>query len=482
MHAADSFIKSLNFEIDDAGSACRGAINMKIAKLYMDPQDKLRFEIQGKSSVKYHLKANHQVEAKRWFWALNNAIQWGKEEAKQEEKKHNLENEAIKQAKLEVLERSHSKEGDSQSLLSSHHGGKVLAPPSTFTAPSINSRTALDNTLEEDGEEEVAYSTYAPSIVGEDLKNYPSGQARSGFDIDINDDDDYGANDSSRETRPSSKDAFNIIAQSAKIQLELINKFASGLQAEQEKRPDATISDPVISQTLSSYESAIANLKGFIGDMLRISRDRDAYWQYRLNREINMRHIWEESMTRVVREQEVLENRIGESESKRKRTKRALREALDSQQPLSQNIGDKGTDESLTLDPPSTMDNEVPPILLTSASGLRSMRRNPTLDDLELISESDSDDSEEFFDAVNSGEVEVISDIPKNVVAEETEKIEDAVTMWERKKVELEPSFHGYEDPPRKNLALSMDKRPKVSLWVSFMASNALLHVSCINS
>ena len=439
---------------------------MKIAKLYMDPQDKLRFEIQGKSSVKYHLKANHQVEAKRWFWALNNAIQWGKEEAKQEEKKHNLESEAIKQAKLEVLERSQSKEGDSHSILSSQHGGKVLAPPSTFTAASMNSRTALGSTLEEDDEEEeVAYSTYAPSIVGEDLKALPGGQARSGFDIDVSGEDEYGANESSREIRPSSKDAFNIIAQSAKIQLDLINKFATGLQTEQENRPDAKISDPVIAQTLTSYESAVANLKGFIGDMLRISRDRDAYWQYRLNREINMRRIWEESMTRVVKEQEELENKIGESESKRKRTKRALKEALDSQQPISES-----NEHSTILGSQSTGYNQVPPILLTSASNIKPTKRTATLGDLGLISDSESDDNEEFFDAVNSGEVEVISDIPKSTLTEEAEKIEDAVTIWERKKVELEPSFRGYEDPPRKSLALSMDKRPKVSLWVSIIS------------
>lgn len=43
---------------DDAGSACRGAINMKIASLHMDSKEKLTFEIHGKSSVKYHLKAN----------------------------------------------------------------------------------------------------------------------------------------------------------------------------------------------------------------------------------------------------------------------------------------------------------------------------------------------------------------------------------------------------------------------------------------
>lgn len=92
---------------------------MRIAKLYMDPQDKQRFEIQGKSSVKYHLKANHQVEAKRWYWALNNAIQWSKDEAREEEKRAKSETEALQQAKMEQMEKRPSKEGDTLSLTSS---------------------------------------------------------------------------------------------------------------------------------------------------------------------------------------------------------------------------------------------------------------------------------------------------------------------------------------------------------------------------
>jgi ankyrin repeat protein len=99
---------------DDTGSACRGAINMRIAKLYMDPQDKQRFEIQGKSSVKYHLKANHQVEAKRWFWALNNAIQWAKDEAREEEKRATQDQEALRQAKMEQMKA----DGDTASVIS----------------------------------------------------------------------------------------------------------------------------------------------------------------------------------------------------------------------------------------------------------------------------------------------------------------------------------------------------------------------------
>lgn len=85
----------------------------------MDPQDKQRFEIQGKSSVKYHLKANHQVEAKRWYWALNNAIQWSKDEAREEERRNHQDQEALKQAKIEQLDKRLTKEGDSSSLTSS---------------------------------------------------------------------------------------------------------------------------------------------------------------------------------------------------------------------------------------------------------------------------------------------------------------------------------------------------------------------------
>src|SRR5215468_10792976 len=100
---------------------------MRIAKLSMDPQDKLRFEIQGKSSVKYHLKANHQVEAKRWYWALNNAIQWAKDEAREEEKRQKLESDALKQAKMDQVERFHTKESDAASTTSSRPVGKSPA-------------------------------------------------------------------------------------------------------------------------------------------------------------------------------------------------------------------------------------------------------------------------------------------------------------------------------------------------------------------
>ncbi|CRK31637.1 hypothetical protein BN1708_018798, partial [Verticillium longisporum] len=91
---------------DDAGSACRGAINMRIAKLHMSADEKTKFEIIGKSSPKYTLKANHEVEAKRWFWALNNSIQWTKDQAKEEEKQKARGAEMLRQAKADQAGKS----------------------------------------------------------------------------------------------------------------------------------------------------------------------------------------------------------------------------------------------------------------------------------------------------------------------------------------------------------------------------------------
>src|SRR5207245_2207959 len=61
---------------DDAGNSCRGSINMRIAKVSMDTTDQQRFEIIGKGSVRYHLRANHPSEAKKWILSLQQSMEW----------------------------------------------------------------------------------------------------------------------------------------------------------------------------------------------------------------------------------------------------------------------------------------------------------------------------------------------------------------------------------------------------------------------
>ncbi|EPX73989.1 sterol binding ankyrin repeat protein [Schizosaccharomyces octosporus yFS286] len=60
---------------DDASSACRGSINLSLARLVYDPKQPTVFQVIGRGSVRYSVKANSPVEAHRWIDAISFAIE-----------------------------------------------------------------------------------------------------------------------------------------------------------------------------------------------------------------------------------------------------------------------------------------------------------------------------------------------------------------------------------------------------------------------
>lgn len=442
---------------------------MKIAALNMDPQDKTRFEIQGKSSVKYHLKANHVVEAKRWFWTLNNAIQWAKDEAKEEEKRQNKDAQTLRQAKLDQSE-GRPVEGsiDSQGPPPYKTTGKGLAPP-TLNLPNTSgtklnkyvSRTTAESAA---GDEEG--SVYEGDQSGPPPDEVPQGTS------DINaagpvlgaDDDEYEDEASSREPTAVDKDALNITAQSAKLQLELLASVSSSLQSEKTKNPDMKVSDPTVDQALAAYDTAVGSLKGLVQNLLRISRDRDSYWRHRLDREAHLRNMWEDSMARVAQEHDELQSKMGESEEKRRRTKKALKEALESTS--SRAVGVVGGGDDTLAESVEQQAREAP-----------QSAEEPSGEDAKKTAlatplyESDEDEEDEFFDALDAGEIEA-EDLTK--IEEKMDKKEPAAEgngeLRAVKYRQVEPSFKGYEEPIRKKLKMDDDNRPKLSLWVSSLS------------
>lgn len=227
------------------------------------------------------------------------------------------------------------------------------------------------------------------------------------------------------------------------------------------------ISDPTMLQALTSYDSAIGNLKGLIGDLLRISRDRDAYWQYRLDREANVRRMWEESMAQVAKEQEQLESRIGESEEKRRKTKRALREALEDYEQAGGPGPTVNDDDDDFVEAAENADEQTALGRKPSVAN-RSIKRKATIADIAAdMSASDSEDDEEFFDAVGAGEVEVVQLPQDDAPSKESAVPSAGDDVFEQKHAAIATGFAGYEDGPRKRLAMDADDRPKISLWVS---------------
>jgi hypothetical protein len=322
---------------------------------------------------------------------------------------------------------------------------------------------------------EDAGSAYEASVPGQDLSRVASHFGATTVADDMDDDDDYDDDESGHEIKPQNKDAFNITAQSAKLQLDLLTSVSAALQSEKSRNPTLQISDPTLLQALASYDSAIGNLKGLVGDLLRISRDRDAYWQYRLDREANVRRMWEESMAKVAKEQEQLENRIGESEEKRRKTKRALREALEDLDHSGSGPGpaikhDEDEFVEAAEDPKEHEELERKP-----SYSNRAIKRKATIADIAAdMSDSGSEDDEEFFDAVGAGEVEVVELPQENKDVKDSESPLYTDDVFDRKHAAIATGFAGYEDGPRKRLAMDADNRPKVSLWVRTCLSTLL--------
>jgi hypothetical protein len=455
---------------DDAGSACRGAINMRIARLHMDAQDKTRFEIHGKSSVKYHLKANHVVEAKRWFWALNNAIQYSKDEAKEEEKRRTLDTDVHR----------HSRIQSSDPLSATSTTSTNLKPTaSALGAPGGSSKLSFRSDVEAGS----TYDSYEPSMAGDELQRMPTNAATATIE---GEEDADGDDASSREVHnPGNKDAFNITAQSATLQLGLLARVSDALIARAGSEPGTTLADSDVSQALSTYQTAVGSLHGLVSDLLKIARDRDAYWQYRLDRDADVRKMWEESMAKIAYEHEDLKKSLAESEDKRKRTKRALKEALEGQSqsrpgsrpgsPIRQESSDRVQFAEAVVEDPLR-----PEALTTSmrarrkSFGREGNRRKSIIAMYTDLSDSESGDDEEFFDAIDAGTVEIVEHPlpgpppPVQVPADDEREEQPASSTLDgraEKQRQIEPSYAGYEGGVRQKLKMDADNRPKISLW-----------------
>lgn len=435
---------------------------MKIAKLHMDTQDKVQFEILGKSSVKYHLKANHQVEAKRWVWALNNAIQWSKDEAKEEQKRSQKSAELIRQAKVGQGDKILGKEQDSATISGTKPAPRLI--PATAVGLS---RTPTDD---EDGTASVA----ATSVADDDISKTVRSNCTTAIAADVDDEEEYGDDASSVEAKPVTRDAFMIAAHSARLQLDLLAQITEALQRERSDNGELNLSDPIVTKALTSYEAAVGNLRGLIGDLGRISQDREAYWQYRLEQEVNVRRIWEESMAKVAREQEQLESRIGESEEKRKRTKRALKDALEGQMPTPGSQSPRVQVQEPSKPPSSHGERESSTFGRSRASS--GLRKKSTITEVANISDSESDDDIEFFDAVDEGKVEVIDEMPSSQSQESNVPVPASSTkeLQIEKRTEITTSFQGYREPLRDRLNIDADNRPRISLWVGKFQSYGL--------
>jgi hypothetical protein len=366
---------------------------MKHAKLKLDPADKQKFEIisngKGSGSVRYHLRANHPVEANRWIFALTQAIQ-------------------AATAESVSVGADDGASMHSRSVSTSERPG-----PGTRSTSSLDLRPKVSNMS----------NSSAVSINTED------------------DSDEYLPEDSDEPH----KGDFEATAHSAQVQLEILEKLLGSLQQgdQQRLRTEGGQETPAIEDPVLILKKTASSLHGTLDELVRMSQTRDNYWRAQLDREKELRRLWEENMETLAEEQEHMEEAMNNAIEQRRMTKRALRAmSIAVQQP------DKGAEYIRRLsisekDRPSTLRPEaiVPPETITAVI-------------------SSSEDEDEFFDALGSETstlAEEAPQLPRPAIASQ------AITTKEQ---ELQLSMHGYEGPLRTKFEkLDKDNRPKISLW-----------------
>lgn len=380
--------------VDDTESACRGSLNMKHAKLKLDHSDKQKFEIVSSSrtgTVRYHLRANHPVEANRWIFALTQAIQAATAD-------------------------SVSVGGDDAGLMHSRTAS------TSDIRPAVGSRSTSSLDLR-------------PKVT-----NMTNSSAAS---INTEDDsDEYPA----EESEEPHKWDFEVTAHSAQVQLEILEKLLGSLpQGEQRLRTESGIETSAIEDPVAIIKKAASSLHGTLDELVRMSQTRDAYWRAQLEREKELRRLWEENMETLAEEQEHMEEAMNNAIEQRRLTKRALRAmSIAVQQP------DKGVEYIRRL----SISEKDRPIL-------QKPEDIAPPDALAAVI-SDSEEEDEFFDAIGSD----AATLPEEPIAPIIVVPPPAKKEITSKEQELQLSTHGYEAPVRTKFEkLDKDNRPKVSLW-----------------
>ncbi|KTW25726.1 hypothetical protein T552_03338 [Pneumocystis carinii B80] len=247
----------------------------------------------------------------------------------------------------------------------------------------------------------------------------------------------------------SCKDNFLITMNSFRIQLDILSQIFDDILTSLNFIPEKALSLKMES-SVESFNQSIDSLRGSLRNLDQIFLDAEKYWKRMINKEKRMRILWEENMHKLASEQEEIERNLQNVENERRRAKKALREAkrkLNFTPKIIRSSSDGVRSENDLETHDSFLD------LRSSQSFQNSDIENNYLDDNDSSSSPD-----EFFDITNSIETKIDKIL---TLDSSSEKISQKKSL---KEMQIELSYHGYEDPLRLKLDL-IDDRPKLSLW-----------------
>ncbi|KAG0230016.1 hypothetical protein BGW42_001179 [Actinomortierella wolfii] len=426
---------------EDAGNACRGSINLGIAKLWIDSADKQRFDIIGKGSIRYHLKAGHINEAKRWILALTQTKQW-------------------------ITDTSNGDRSRRQSISSMQ---------------DIRSSSMRTDTMSSNSPDTASQSRGRTSILVRSGSNGSRSRSSSATG-----EEDIATTPQSLPHADTFTSMTNFVQTQAHMQADMNDNLVR-LQRQAETPEDSDI----MKACHASLEASLA-LKNSIAEFVKMTKDREQYWQRVLKQESQKRELWEESLRTLSEEQQEMQRLLKKAEdSNRKMKKKGTLRSKASVQTLNitktaveQTSAPESAPTASSIPVPTTDKDTITATPMSESVVVQS----PTTVSAQESKIETSDDSEEeeesgdeFFDAVGDDEIVEFSDSALSEVDEDEDKQTEIAAGKEkidgisssalvsRKQAAgqyLATSTAGYPKELRLRLPTKQTSlRPDVSLW-----------------
>ncbi|GJJ73310.1 oxysterol-binding protein 1 [Entomortierella parvispora] len=401
---------------EDAGNACRGSINLRIAKVWIDSTDKQRFDIIGKGSIRYHLKAGHANEAKRWILALTQSKQW-------------IEDTAANDRPSFIGSRPSLQLQASDSIRSKLSEPSMSRGRSTTTdgSESIRPQRSRSSSVSIDGREQNSLP-HAESFVT--MNNYVQTQIQMQTEM-----------------------SENLIRLSRAAEI-----------------PEDS---EIMKLTLATHETSIA-IKSSVQKLHEMTKDREDYWKRILEQESQKRELWEESLKVLSEEQLEMQRILKQTEESNRKMKKSRSVRSKASTPT---LMTATSIASTIAAPPGQATESATPV---SASAPTDMTPNPPrasndgpvpVDGVEDDSDAESED--EFFDAASDDDIvefdqdEEDEEVIETVGNENEGPVQANITATEGSTDPyIAPSFMGYPTELRTRLPTKQTSlRPDVSLW-----------------
>ncbi|KAJ2719831.1 hypothetical protein GGI07_004974 [Coemansia sp. Benny D115] len=395
----------------DADASCRGAINLRIAKIMMvgSGRDKTQFEVHGKGSNKYRLKAADQSMAKQWVHLLNVSKQWALENHKTSQQQAGGDNESTADsASLQQATRDRATSGASSS--------GFLKPPATTNVPvsaDAQSQKSLSNkqqhTRGASTSSFVAEQSAPPATTRRRASSsspHAAGSRPSSGDPLASPATSVMSNDSDDELYIS-RDRFLALISDLRSQLFVQERLLAALQQDNTRESSAYTKggENDLLKSLAIASQSVTQTRALVDALEKSYRDTSAIWQGKLRREQERIDLLAENLrSAVVSSQSMLETMRQKARQQPTAPGGAVAGASSSEEDagleMRRNMQNADSAQSATA---ASGDQAIPSIV--SGDGASSTVVPVAGDDSSEMSEDDSDfadATDEFFDTAAS--------------------------------------------------------------------------------